>query len=383
MRESDADKRQVPEWVGRLVLLAFCIFLTVLAVNADNPVGTLSYGGLAAVLWIFLILFVWGSIQKRRIAGVMREARSSGASVQAEQLADSDTSVADRQGPLRFELYREKELPPLSFQYVSNVTAGANILGQAPKRVLYLYNFYSFTAQTDEVEGLFRRFGPVYFLGSPATESMTHMFDVRVKENLVSEMLVTPERIDSFLQSSSEEPFPPGNKSVGNQPSYLTGGYPQYSLLCSDGSWQYAVKRLFEIADTVVIDAAGYTPERGGLNWELGYVVNHVPTERILALIDEQTHAKALSDQFSKAWLEMGSGSPNNRPAAGPVRFVHVKSEEEIRNEIEKRNAQGSPVGPPPDPANVLTQLSSHHRKSLTLKYETCVFSERIFGLLL
>lgn len=41
MRESDADKRQVPEWVGRLVLLAFCIFLTVLAVNADNPVGTL------------------------------------------------------------------------------------------------------------------------------------------------------------------------------------------------------------------------------------------------------------------------------------------------------------------------------------------------------
>jgi len=383
MNESDADKRQVPEWVGRLVLLAFCLFLTILAVNAHNPVGTLSYGALAALLWLLLIIFVWSSIQKRRIAGVMREAGSSAASARPADPSDSHRALADRQGPLRFELYREKELPPLPFRYASNITPGANILGQAPVRVLYLYNFYSFTAQVHEVEGLFRRFGPVYFLGSPATASSTHMFNVRMKENLASELLATPERIDSFLQGCSEEPFSPGNKSVGNQPSYLTGGYPQYSLLCSDGSWQYAIKRLFEIAGAVVIDAAGYSPERGGLNWELGYVVDHVPTERILVLIDEQTNAKALNDQFSKVWREMVSGSPNNRPAAGPVRFVQVKSEEEVKNEIENRNAQGGHVTPPPDPADVLRQLSSHHRNSLTLKYETCVFSERIFGLLL
>lgn len=377
-KEPDPRRKTLLERVGRLVFLAFCVLFTALAVVQGDPVSKLSYGGLAAVLWLLLILFVWSSIQKRRIGGVMREAGTSDASATQPEPPPSHKNLATGQGPLRFTSFREKELSPLPYPYNSVVTPSANIVGRPPLRILYLYNFYSFSAQCHEVQGLYRRFGPVYFLGSPATASEKHMFDVRLKENLAREVLVTPEQIDRFLENSSEKPFGPGVKNLGNQLSYLTGGYPQHSLLCSDQSWQHAVKRLFEKANVVAIDAAGYSPERGGLNWELGYVVNHVPTEKILLLTDEHTEEQALRERFSKAWREMESDSPNNRANAGAVRFVRVKSEEDLRTEI-----QAGSGDPPSDPANVLKQLSAYHCAALKAKYESLLFSERTFGLFL
>jgi hypothetical protein len=61
------------------------------------------------------------------------------------------------------------------------------------------------------------------------------------------------------------------------------------SLQCNDRIWKDALHRLIERADVVVMDLSGFTERNRGCAYEIGRLVNHVPLERVLLLIDDET----------------------------------------------------------------------------------------------
>jgi hypothetical protein len=66
------------------------------------------------------------------------------------------------------------------------------------------------------------------------------------------------------------------------------------SLQCNDRIWKEALHRLIERADVVVMDLSGFTERNRGCAYELGRLVNHVPLERVLLLIDDETDLAGL-----------------------------------------------------------------------------------------
>ena len=280
--------------------------------------------------------------------------------------------------PIRIDIYLEDELPALPSPYLTPVGADRNIIGLPPRRILYLYNFFSSESLMQKVKGNWRRFGPVYFLGSPADFSYSHSFDRHVSETVGSTILATPESFDARLEAASEAVLPPGDKSLTDV-SHLSGGYPQHLFLCKDGSWQHGVEKLFAHADVVMLDACDYEPQRAGLNWEIGHLVNRKALRDVVVLVDKTTDQPALCKAFREAWQSMDGASPNNGPDPGPVRWVLLESP----GDRVPSPGQAHSLPPEADPFELYPKLNPVIRQLVIGHYRDALIEDRIFGLLI
>jgi hypothetical protein len=374
-----------PAWLGLVIGVGVVALLGM--VSATSLVS--GHAGAAVVTGLFGTLFalvlIGGGIQARRTrhaAAIMHE--SALALAPAAVLATSPAAspppaeapaTAASAPPIRIDVYLQRELASLPRPYQAPVSANANIVGLPPVRILYLYNFFSDDSLERKLDGDLRRFGPVYYLGSPRDFGVARG-DLAAK--VKASLLATPKAFDARLAEVSEAPLPPGDKDLHSS-SHLSGGYPDHLFLCNDESWRHAVSTLFERADVVMVDASGYDAARGGLNWEFGQLVDRVPTDRFIVLLDAAADQQALCAAFRSAWAGMRAGSPNDRPDAGPVRWV-------IHEPLDARGLSTvAPVRPPPevDPAGVYRKANVAMRFLFDVKYGRALEDDRIFGLFL
>jgi FtsH-binding integral membrane protein len=302
-------------------------------------------GGFGAAIFAFLVLSVLRGIQDKRIARAMRA--KSMALPAAEAEAVDNAGPAEAAPRMRLDVYLQEELPELSHAYQPQVLDCGNIVGEKPQHILYLYNFFSSNSLRSKLQGGWRRFGPVYFLGSPQDISFKNTFSFSLKKAISSQLLESPRAFDEHLAAAQTAPLPAGAKELMGV-AWLSGGYPQHLFLCTDASWRHGVMRLFALADVVIIDATAYAPARSGLNWEIGFVVDHIATEKFVVLVNSETDQVALGMQFREKWAAMRGSSPNNRPDAGPVRFVVLKvkdSQNKQRNTEIPAQFQSNPPG--------------------------------------
>ncbi|MBT9329835.1 hypothetical protein [Paracidobacterium acidisoli] len=311
--------------------------------SAEEHFSAILVGAFGAAILALLVLTLLRGIQNRRIARAMRAKGTALPAPEAD--AADDAGPAKAAPPMRLDVYLQEELPALPYAYQPQVLATGNILGQRPQHILYLYNFFSSNNLVSKLKSGWRRFGPVYFLGSPQDISFHHTFSLSVKKAVSSELLLNPQAFDERLAAAPTAPLPPGEKDLTGV-SYLSGGYPQQLFLCTDASWRHGVMRLFALADVVIIDATAYAPARSGLNWEIGFVVNHIASEKFAVLVNAETDQVALGNQFREKWAAMRAGSPNNRPDAGPVRFVVLKQKDP------QQSTQRSETAAAPQPEN-------------------------------
>jgi hypothetical protein len=296
-------------------------------------------------------------------------------STHAAPVPEQTRRVAPQIPPLRFENYSDQELPPLPFPYQDQVTADRNIVGVPPLRILYLYNFFSVDCMLQKLALGWRRIGPVYYLSNPE-EIIYGQGLLADTDKLADQALVpTPELFDTQLATASTTPLPPGHPDLKGHNAFLSGAYPVHHFLCSDGSWQYGVRKLMETVDVIVMDAAGYGKERGGLGWEIQYLIDHVPAHRFVVLSGEETDMPALEAVFRNSWASMAEQSPNTQPAEGVIRFV--------RAEPFLPEQSGEVAIEQPDPLQLRPKLNFYARKVFQQRYPDLLREERIMGLLL
>jgi hypothetical protein len=240
--------------------------------------------------------------------------------------------------PFQLDVYEQNELPDHTYTLNTNLSEEKNIFNLAPLRIFYFFNFYSTLSLTNKLSGGFQRHGPVFFLGSPRDISFSKFRDMfSIKKIMRQLLLTTPEKLAEAMDNISGKPFPPKTKGLMNE-NYFDGAYPSNVFYCTDAIWKQCVAILFNKTDCAIIDACDYTPERAGLQWEIGQIINHIANENFVVFINSNTDIVALGTSFRNAWKQMQSSSPNNKLNPGAVRFIFSQSPDRTVAKKEHKN---------------------------------------------
>jgi hypothetical protein len=100
--------------------------------------------------------------------------------------------------------------------------------------------------------------------------------------------------------------------------------YATNSLLCHDSVWREALAALLADNQVVLMSLGGFSAENSGCVYEISRLVDRVPTERFLLLVDEHTDREALRRTLETAWTGMASDSPN-RATGAEIRLYHTR----------------------------------------------------------
>jgi hypothetical protein len=108
-------------------------------------------------------------------------------------------------------------------------------------------------------------------------------------------------------------------------------------------------------AHVVAMDLRSFGPEHQGCVFELQTLLDTVPLERLILLVDSTTELEFLKQVLDARWQELRIDSPNARTYTPTVRLCEVSGSEgrAVRNLIREAAAmarvtpsQGEPLGP-------------------------------------
>jgi hypothetical protein len=100
-------------------------------------------------------------------------------------------------------------------------------------------------------------------------------------------------------------------------------------FFCRADMWQPTVTRLMASSDLVAMDLRGFTAGRRGCVFELGALIDHVPLQRVVLLVDSTTDMALLRQTLDRVWKSMAASSPNRSGESctpSHVRIIDLKS---------------------------------------------------------
>jgi hypothetical protein len=97
------------------------------------------------------------------------------------------------------------------------------------------------------------------------------------------------------------------------------GRYRKSSFFCHDDTWKMVVHRLARDSDAVL---RGFTEKARGCIYEISELLDAVPLERIVFVIDRTSNEISLAQVFSNSWAKLGVTSPNRADLTPHIRLV-------------------------------------------------------------
>lgn len=95
-------------------------------------------------------------------------------------------------------------------------------------------------------------------------------------------------------------------------------------FFCHDDTWQMVLGRLAEDSNAVLMDLRGFTPAQSGCIYEIKELIDLVPLDRVVFVIDETTDEAFLRKTFGEGWSRMRANSPNRQRAANGENMAHA-----------------------------------------------------------
>jgi hypothetical protein len=103
------------------------------------------------------------------------------------------------------------------------------------------------------------------------------------------------------------------------------GRFRVNEFFCDGGAWQMTVARLMGRSDLVLMDLRGFSARNEGCIFELQALIDSVPVERLILLIDGTTEFAALRRTLIELWQGMSAASPNAGPPRATLQFLEVQ----------------------------------------------------------
>lgn len=100
--------------------------------------------------------------------------------------------------------------------------------------------------------------------------------------------------------------------------------YATHSIQCTDTVWTKALRAFLEKTDVVMMDLASLSGEHMGIVYGLGKIVDEIPSERLILLIDDTTDEETLQALLSKICREVDVESPNYPKATIVFNLLHT-----------------------------------------------------------
>jgi hypothetical protein len=138
---------------------------------------------------------------------------------------------------------------------------------------------------------------------------------------------VEPHEFLDFLSGKLDRRFISGPEALARRMAETSrvrdfdGRYRVDDFFCHDDTWQMVLKRLSRESDAVLMDLRGFKPENQGCVFEINELLNVVPLERVVFVVDETTDLDFLRETFTNGWTALAADSPN-RDLAEPRVFL-------------------------------------------------------------
>jgi hypothetical protein len=141
------------------------------------------------------------------------------------------------------------------------------------------------------------------------------------------------------------------------------GRYRVDDFFCQDDAWQIVLKRLARDSDAVLMDLRGFQPDNRGCVFEINEILDVVPLDRVVFVVDDTTDMAFLRETLARGWEAVAAHSPNLTVAAPRVTLFQFTGEASVRGLLaivaravgsKGSSAQESPLSPQP------TSLATH-----------------------
>lgn len=100
------------------------------------------------------------------------------------------------------------------------------------------------------------------------------------------------------------------------------GQFRVNDFFCYDDTWRQALSRLVGSSDIVLMDLRGFSSQNAGIIFEISELINTVPLEQVLFIVDQTTEESFLRETFQKSWEHRKAMSPNRSPKSGRLQLL-------------------------------------------------------------
>ena len=104
------------------------------------------------------------------------------------------------------------------------------------------------------------------------------------------------------------------------------GRYRVNEFFCHADTWQATMARLAADADAVLMDLRSFSPSNQGCIFEVRQLLDAVPLERVVFLIDDTTDRPFLEQVLRDSWRGVRPDSVNRRLASPRARLAHISA---------------------------------------------------------
>jgi hypothetical protein len=203
-------------------------------------------------------------------------------------------------------------------------TVALSLLSAKPKQVqentkLLLLRVFALGSRSErmfEVLGAYWRYiGSIQLIAGPDLVTKT----------------VEPHEFLDFLSGKLARRFIDGPAALERRVSEMDTGRDQdgrfrvNDFFCHDDTWRMVLSRLVHQTDTVLMDLRSFSPQNAGVAFEVEELMNLVPLERAVFVIDDTTSEQFLHQVIQQSWGRLRPDSPNRNAGAAGVRLLRFK----------------------------------------------------------
>jgi hypothetical protein len=160
-----------------------------------------------------------------------------------------------------------------------------------------------------------RYVGSIRLIAGPdlATTTMEpHEFLEFLSGKLARRFIDSAQTFEQRLAETDVQPDPDGQFRVND-------------FFCYADTWRMVLSRLAEGSDVVLMDLRGFSSQNAGVVFEIGELIDLVPLERIVFIIDDTTDQPFLRQVLQQAWERMRLSSPNRRLTSGLLPLLRLR----------------------------------------------------------
>lgn len=103
------------------------------------------------------------------------------------------------------------------------------------------------------------------------------------------------------------------------RPRRLSLAFRELDMYCFDNTWRLAVAEFVATADAVLMDLRGLSDDNKGCEFEINFLFDSVPVERIIFLVDERNRIEDVEQLLLRQWKMQRPGSPNLEPVVPAI----------------------------------------------------------------
>ncbi len=202
----------------------------------------------------------------------------------------------------------------VGFFWVKNIPKAT---GSHPRLlVLRVFSLGKRSEQLFDAVGLhWRHVGPIHLITGPDLAMTTvkpHEFLDFLSGKLSRRFIDGPQTLDRRFEEMDLEPDQDGRLRVTD-------------FFCHNDTWPMVLSKLVNESDVVLMDLRGFSSQNAGCQYEVNELINVVPLEQVVFVIDGTTDEQFLRQIVKQFWNQMNPTSPNRRHLSTKLTLFRIK----------------------------------------------------------